>query len=82
VKRREFITGLGGAAVAWPVVARAQQPKMPVIGFMNGSSPETYARPLAAFRQGLGETGYDADRNVAGRDQGATPTAALADDPS
>ena len=65
VKRREIITLLGGATVGWPLAARAQQPTIPVIGFLGSESPNLWASRLSAFRQGLGEVGFIEGRNVA-----------------
>ena len=63
IARRKFISGLG-VAVAWPLAARAQQPALPVVGFVDGGSLDVSAPRVAAFRKGLNETGYVEGQNV------------------
>jgi putative ABC transport system substrate-binding protein len=64
MRRREFITLLGGAAATWPMVANAQQPTMPVVGFLGTTAPDDFSARVDAFRKGLKETGYLEGQNV------------------
>lgn len=65
MKRRDFVMLVGGAAATWPLLARAQPSTMPVVGFLNGASPESYTHQVAAFRDGLKDGGFVEGRNVA-----------------
>jgi putative ABC transport system substrate-binding protein len=65
MRRRELISLVGGVAAAWPLAARAQQPARPLIGFLNSASPSAYAPMVAAFQDGLNQTGFVDGRDVA-----------------
>jgi hypothetical protein len=65
IERRKFLATLGGAAAAWPLAARAQQPAMPLVGFLHGGSPVAWADPLRGFQRGLKDAGFVGGENVA-----------------
>src|SRR5262245_8871217 len=65
MRRRDFIAGIAGSVAAWPLVVRAQQPTMPVVGFLDPRSPEANADRVGAFRQGLKDTGHVEGENIA-----------------
>ena len=64
MRRRDFIKGIAGSTTAWPLVARAQQPAMPVVGFINPGTADASTRRIAAFREGLSDAGYAEGQNV------------------
>ena len=74
MRRREFAAVLGGAAVGRPLVARAQQTSLPVVGFLNSASAQGYASMAASFKQGLKEAGYAEGQNVPSNTAGQTTT--------